>query len=48
MVENGQPQFFRRLAKGFDEEDLISLIDEAEKKYHFDPDNIIAIGYISS
>jgi phospholipase/carboxylesterase len=53
VLENGMPRFFRRLAEGiFDEEDLIfrtkelnEFLDEAAKKYGFDRDNIIAIGY---
>ncbi|WP_142354505.1 alpha/beta hydrolase [Bacillus sp. AFS031507] len=53
ILENGMPRFFRRLAEGvFDEEDLIfrtkelnEFLDEASKKYEFDRNNIIAIGY---
>ncbi|WP_209121233.1 alpha/beta hydrolase [Alkalihalobacillus sp. BA299] len=53
VLENGMPRFFRRLAEGvFDEEDLIfrtkelnQFLDEAAEKYHFDRENIIAIGY---
>jgi phospholipase/carboxylesterase len=53
VLENGMPRFFRRLAEGiFDEEDLIfrtkelnEFLDEAAKKYGFDRENIIAIGY---
>ncbi|MFZ7944520.1 MULTISPECIES: alpha/beta hydrolase [Bacillaceae] len=53
VLENGMPRFFRRLAEGiFDEEDLIfrtkelnEFLDEAAKKYHFDRNNIMAIGY---
>lgn len=53
VLENGMPRFFKRLAEGiFDEEDLIfrtkelnEFLDEAAKKYEFDRDNIIAIGY---
>ncbi|MGG0177802.1 alpha/beta hydrolase [Gottfriedia acidiceleris] len=53
ILENGMPRFFRRLAEGvFDEEDLIfrtkelnEFLDDAAKKYGFDRDNIIAIGY---
>ena len=47
------PRFFRRLAEGvFDEEDLVfrtkelnEFLDEAAKKYDFDRENILAIGY---
>ncbi|ERN52920.1 alpha/beta hydrolase [Alkalihalophilus marmarensis] len=53
VLENGMPRFFRRLSEGvFDEEDLIyrtnelnEFLDEASKKYKFDRQNIIAIGY---
>lgn len=53
VSENGMPRFFRRLAEGvFDEEDLVfrtkelnGFLNEAAEKYHFDRDNIIAIGY---
>lgn len=53
VLENGMPRFFKRLAEGvFDEEDLIfrtkelnEFLDEAAKKYMFDRENIIAIGY---
>ncbi|MGJ7913352.1 alpha/beta hydrolase [Neobacillus sp. LXY-1] len=53
VLENGIPRFFRRLAEGvFDEEDLIfrtkelnDFLDEASKKYSFNRDHIIAIGY---
>jgi phospholipase/carboxylesterase len=53
VSENGMPRFFRRLAEGiFDEEDLIyrtkelyEFIDEASKKYQFDRNNVIAVGY---
>ena len=52
VLENGMPRFFRRLAEGFDIEDLIfrtkelnEFLDEAAVKYDFDRDNIIAIGY---
>ncbi|MEH7238701.1 alpha/beta hydrolase [Bacillus sp. JJ1562] len=53
VLENGMPRFFRRLAEGvFDEEDLIfrtkelnGFLDEAAKKYGFDRNNILAIGY---
>ncbi len=53
VLENGMPRFFRRLAEGiFDEEDLVfrtnelnQFLDEAAKKYEFDRNNIVAIGY---
>ncbi|NHM31810.1 alpha/beta hydrolase [Bacillus sp. C11] len=53
VLENGMPRFFRRHAEGvFDEEDLIfrtkelnEFLDEAAKKYHFDRNNIMAVGY---
>lgn len=53
VLENGMPRFFRRLAEGvFDEEDLIfrtkelnDFLNDAAKKYEFDRDNLIAIGY---
>ncbi|MBY7144918.1 alpha/beta hydrolase [Virgibacillus sp. NKC19-3] len=53
VTENGMPRFFRRLAEGvFDEEDLISrtkelntFLDEAAKKYEFNRNHILAIGY---
>ncbi|WP_216831334.1 alpha/beta hydrolase [Alkalihalobacterium elongatum] len=53
VLENGMPRFFRRLAEGiFDEADLIfrthelnQFLDEAAEEYHFDRNNIIAIGY---
>lgn len=53
VLENGMPRFFRRLAEGvFDEEDLIfrtkelfEFLDEAAKKYHFNRQNVIALGY---
>ncbi|THE14174.1 alpha/beta hydrolase [Bacillus timonensis] len=53
VSENGMPRFFRRLAEGvFDIEDLIfrtkelhEFLDEAAKKYSFDRNNIVAIGY---
>lgn len=53
ILENGMPRFFRRLSEGvFDEEDLIfrttelnEFLDEAARKYEFDRDNVIAIGY---
>jgi phospholipase/carboxylesterase len=53
VLENGMPRFFRRLAEGiFDEEDLIfrtkelyEFLEDAAKKYEFDRNNVIAIGY---
>lgn len=53
VLENGMPRFFKRLAEGiFDEEDLIlrtkelnQFLDDASKKYKFDRQNIVAIGY---
>ncbi|MEC5425527.1 alpha/beta hydrolase [Virgibacillus sp. C22-A2] len=53
VSENGMPRFFKRLAEGvFDEEDLIfrtkelnDFLDESAKKYDFDRNNILAVGY---
>lgn len=53
VLENGMPRFFRRLSEGvFDEKDLVfrtkelyEFLDEASKKYSFDRNNIVAIGY---
>ncbi|WP_144463098.1 alpha/beta hydrolase [Siminovitchia fortis] len=53
VLENGMPRFFRRLAEGvFDEADLIfrtkelkDFLDGAAKKYEFDRNHVIAIGY---
>src|SRR3954453_4391341 len=53
VLENGMPRFFRRVAEGvFDEEDLIfrtkelnEFLNDAAKKYDFDRENILAIGY---
>ena len=53
VLENGMPRFFRRLAPGiFDEEDLIrrthelaEFIELASENYHFDRQNLLAIGY---
>lgn len=53
VVENGMPRFFKRLAEGvFDVENLkeetknlADFIDEAAKKYDFNRDNVVAIGY---
>jgi len=53
VLENGMPRFFRRLAEGiFDEEDLIrrthelaDFIELASETYHFDRQNLLAVGY---
>lgn len=53
IVENGMPRFFKRLAEGvFDVENLkeetknlADFIAEAAKKYDFDRENVVAIGY---
>ena len=53
VLENGMPRFFKRLAEGvFGEEDLVyrtkelhAFLDEAAKRYQFDRNHIIAIGY---
>lgn len=53
VLENGMPRFFRRLAEGvFDEADLIlrtealkKFLDESSKTYHFDHDQVFAVGY---
>lgn len=53
VSESGMPRFFRRIAEGvFDEDDLIfrtkelnEFLNEASKKYRFDRNNIIAVGY---
>ncbi|MEY2193241.1 alpha/beta hydrolase [Neobacillus sp. BF23-41] len=53
VLENGMRRFFRRLAEGiFDEEDLIfrtkelyEFLEDAAKKYEFDRNNVIVIGY---
>ena len=53
VLENGMPRFFRRLAEGiFDEEDLIrrthelaDFIELASENYHFDRQNLLAVGY---
>jgi phospholipase/carboxylesterase len=53
VSENGMPRFFRRLAEGvFDEEDLIfrtkelnDFIDESARRYEFDRNNVVAVGY---
>lgn len=52
-LEQGMPRFFRRLGMGvFDldnlsmrTKELATFLDEAAKKYGFDRDNVIAIGY---
>lgn len=53
VSEHGMPRFFKRLSEGvFDEEDLVfrtnelnEFLNEAAKKYEFNRDNIVAIGY---
>jgi predicted esterase len=53
VLENGLPRFFRRIAHGvFDLQDLkfrakelLEFIKESAKKYDFDPENVVAIGY---
>jgi phospholipase/carboxylesterase len=53
VLENGMPRFFRRLAEGvFDEEDLIfrthelaDFIELAAKRYAFNQNESIAVGY---
>ncbi len=53
VSENGMARFFRRLREGvFDEEDLVArtnelhvFLDEAASAYHFDRNNIVAVGY---
>jgi len=53
VLENGMARFFRRLAEGvFDVEDLhqrtqdlIAFVRAAAAAYHFDPANVIAVGY---
>lgn len=53
VLENGMPRFFKRLAEGvfdledlqFRTEELKNFIDESAKKYEFDRDNVVAIGY---
>jgi len=53
VLENGMPRFFRRLAEGvFDEADVIrrakelaDFIKSAADQYHFDPNQLAAIGY---
>jgi len=53
VLENGMPRFFRRLAEGvFDEEDVVRRANEladfigtAAAKYHFDQNQLTAVGY---
>jgi len=53
VLENGMLRFFRRIAEGvFDEEDLVfrthelrEFVGEAAKKYGFDRENVVAVGY---
>ena len=53
VLENGMPRFFRRLAEGvFDEEDVIRRANEladfiglAARKYDFDSQSLVAVGY---
>ncbi|HEX6643569.1 MAG TPA: alpha/beta hydrolase [Gemmatimonadales bacterium] len=53
VLENGMPRFFRRLAEGvFDEVDLrertaelARFVREAANTYHFDPGNVVAVGF---
>lgn len=53
VMEDGMPRYFRRIAEGiFDEEDLLyrtdqlkKFLDDSAAKYHFDRENIVAIGY---
>lgn len=53
VLENGMPRFFRRLTEGvFDLEDLhqrtqelTAFVRAAAEAYHFDPSNVIAVGY---
>jgi predicted esterase len=53
VLENGMPRFFRRLAEGvFDVEDLkfrtqelADFVVKASKKYGFDIENVVAVGY---
>ena len=53
VLENGMPRFFRRLAEGvFDVEDLkfrtqelADFVVKASKKYWFDRENVVAVGY---
>jgi predicted esterase len=53
VLENGMPRFFRRLAEGvFDEEDVVrrahelaAFVEQAGRRYEFDPRRVVAIGY---
>lgn len=53
ILENGMPRFFKRLKEGvFDLDDLVKqtkslaeFINEASKKYQFDRNQVIAVGY---
>lgn len=53
VEENGMPRFFKRIAEGvFDEEDLKfrtkelkEFLDESSKRYDFDRENLVAVGY---
>jgi predicted esterase len=53
VLENGMPRFFKRIAHGvfdlqdlkFRAEELLEFIKASAKKYDFDPENVIAIGY---
>ena len=53
VLENGMPRFFRRFSHGvFDLEDLkfrtkelLEFIEASAKKYGFDRENVIAMGY---
>ena len=53
VLENSMPRFFRRLAEGvFDIPDLLARTYEladfvlaASKRYHFDPQRVIAVGF---
>ena len=53
VLEHGMPRFFRRVAKGvFDQRDLAAWTDElaafvdgAVRRYHLDPDHVVAVGF---
>jgi len=53
VLENGMPRFFRRFAEGvFDIKDLkfrtaelADFVSKASKKYNFDPESVVALGY---
>jgi predicted esterase len=53
VLENGVPRFFRRFAHGsfdlqdlkFRAEELLGFIEASAKKYDFDPESVIAMGY---